>query len=49
MQTHGELTVAAKSEWFAVGLVFVALLGVLGLAGSLTSERGLLGPGGKAP
>jgi peroxiredoxin len=41
--------VAARREWFAVGLVFVALAGVLGIAGALTSERGLIGPGGDAP
>lgn len=40
---------AAKTEWFAVGLVLAGLTAVLVVTAALTSERRLIGPGSEAP
>lgn len=40
---------AAKTEWFAVGLVVAGLTAVLVVTAALTSERRLVGPGSEAP
>lgn len=38
-----------RAQWYAVGAILAALVGVIGIGATLTSDRGLVGPGVRAP